>query len=205
MFALPQLSRVEPAIFVGTSGATGTEWKNWLKPPGVTMVYILAIGGGGGGGGGFTRATGNAGGGGGGGGSGAMSTLLIPACVLPDSLYVQAGAGGVGGTANGNGSNGVVSQVSIGPGTAAQNLILLANSGGAATAGTSGAGGSPGSGGGASTANAMVYSPTRAYRAVHGRADRGRGWRPDRGRGHVNRARVYERPGDRRSRWSGHH
>ena len=66
----------------------------WIKPPNISMVYILAIGGGGAGGSGTTLPYY----GGGGGASGGINTMLYPASIIPDILYVRPGSGGVPGT-----------------------------------------------------------------------------------------------------------
>ena len=81
---------------------------SWVKPKGITMVSITAIGAGGGGGGGDTGAsTAVVRSGGSGGGSGAITRLIIPEMFITDSLYVVVGAGGAGGVSGGGtGSNG---------------------------------------------------------------------------------------------------
>ena len=70
------------------------EVHTWTKPVGCNFVYIVAAGGGGYGGNGFTRAAGVAGGGGGGGGSSQLITMLVPAFLLPDTLFIKVGTGG---------------------------------------------------------------------------------------------------------------
>ena len=94
-----------------------TPWANWVKPRGVSMVYITCIGSGSGGGGGMTGATATVRGGGGGGASGAIARLIIPARFLPDTLYLQVGVGGAGGAAAGAGGAGNRSFVSVAPNT----------------------------------------------------------------------------------------
>jgi hypothetical protein len=85
----------------------------WQKPRSCNFVYITVIGGGGGGGS-SSNVSGN-GGGGGGGGSSSITHILIPSTLLPDTLYIQVGLGGAGGTAGGDGSSGGQSYVSIRP------------------------------------------------------------------------------------------
>ncbi len=140
------------------SGNT-TSWSSWVKPRGAQMIYMMAISGGGGGGGGHTRVAGGDGGGGGGGGTGAIARFFGPACMVPDTLYVQAGAGGLGGTAGGGGGGQPgISYVSIGgypSGTLASftvdnNLFLQSHSGGSIAGG----------GGGAATAGAAGAAAT---------------------------------------------
>ncbi len=86
-------------IFTG-SGAASTFF-TWHKPDGCTLLYIICVGGGGGGGtgslngisGGSSTTTAA---GGGGGGAGAICKLIIPAFMLPDTLFIQPGIGGAG-------------------------------------------------------------------------------------------------------------
>ena len=77
----------------------------WVKPRGISIIEIVAIGAGGGGGGGLSKTSTLVGAGGGGGGSGAISKLIIPAIFVTDSLVVRVGVGGSGG-AGGNGTAG---------------------------------------------------------------------------------------------------
>ena len=76
---------------------------SWIKPQGITMVSITAIGAGGGGGGGATSGFG-----GGGGGSGGITRLTIPEMFITDSLIIRVGTGGAeGATDGGTGGNGL--------------------------------------------------------------------------------------------------
>lgn len=128
-----------------------TQWQQWVKPSGVTMVYMIAIAGGGGGGGGFTGISGSARGGGGGGASSGVVTALVPAIFLPDVLKISVGLGGLGasgsGVAGGNGTNSYIAYgVGLNAGSSIPNIILEsganAPSGGAAgSAAGGGAGG----------------------------------------------------------------
>jgi hypothetical protein len=112
-----------------TVGITSTSWRTWEKPRGISMIHITCFGGGQGGGGGISVAQQ----GGNGGGSGGQTTLLIPAHVLPDVLYVSPGKGGAGATVFGvtRGDAGTASYVSIAPSTAAIYVACFANGGGA--------------------------------------------------------------------------
>lgn len=76
---------------------------SWIKPIGITMISITAIGAGGGGGGGDTLALASARFGGGGGGSGAITRLIIPEMFISDSLIINVGEGGAGGASGGGG------------------------------------------------------------------------------------------------------
>ncbi len=80
----------------GTNVTAALNWQNWTKPRGTSMVYMLCIGGGGAGGAGHSAASGNQRGGGGGGGSGALTSLMLASTLLPDSLKIAVGTGGVG-------------------------------------------------------------------------------------------------------------
>jgi hypothetical protein len=134
--------------FYGDATTTLLQWKTWSKPRGVNWVYIIAVGGGGGGSTGG-RAASTTGGGGGGGGSGGQTTLLIPATFLPDTLYIQTGAGGAASTTGAaSGNAGIATYVTIEPSTTitANMTLLLANGGSAG--GAEATTGSPGGNGG---------------------------------------------------------
>ena len=84
------------------------EVRTWTKPAGCNFVYIVAAGGGGFGGNGFSGAAGTARGGGGGGGTGLFATLLVPAFLIPDTLFIKVGRGGIRATST-NGTSTVIS------------------------------------------------------------------------------------------------
>ncbi len=124
-------------IFGGPMGAS-TQWLEWRKPRGVTMVYMLLIGGGGGGGGGFTGVSTSARGGGAGGACSSLACHIFPAFLLPDILKVSVGLGGAGGTGSGvAGGAGTISYIATGVGLTAGSTIpnILAESGNAAPGG----------------------------------------------------------------------
>lgn len=126
-------------LYQGFSSSNGGQWMTWRKPRGVTHVVIVAHAAGGGGGSGAVGAASSAGGGGGG-GSGGLAILNVPAILLPDVLYVSAGAGRIG--------TGFNSYVCFSPSTDDGSRLLLANGGtvgGAASGGTAGTGGGAGS------------------------------------------------------------
>jgi len=123
----------------------------WAKPRGASMVYIQAIGAGGGGGNGFTRASGVQGGGGGGGGGAGIGTLLVPAYLLPDILYVFVGSGGLATIA------GVDSVVSFYPSASSPSLIY----------GPGGNAGGTGTGAAGGAASGIVAAPTTATRFLN--------------------------------------
>jgi hypothetical protein len=142
---------------IQTFNGNGGAWESWTKPNDAMLIHILCIGGGGGGGGGYkgnVLATKN---GGAGGGSGAVTSMYIPAFLIPDTLYVQVGVGGVGGlgaTASlsngGGGTSGSISYVSLYPNTTLiGNLLLIANGAGGGQGGNNST--SSGGSGGAAT------------------------------------------------------
>lgn len=142
-------------IFTNPAPAAFTNWHTYNKPRGASMLYIFMFGAGAGGGGGVVATSR-----GGGGGSGAQATLIIPAILLPDILYIQVAAGGIGGTgtsaapANTGGNALSHSIVSVEPSAStAPNAFLLQSGnvlatggqgGQSAAAGTGGAGGTVG-------------------------------------------------------------
>lgn len=158
----------------------GGAWMSWNKPRGASMCYMLCIGGGGGGGGcnSNTNSSDFTGMGGGGGSSG-LATLVIPALLLPDTLYVQVGAGGAGG-AGGSGSGatagsaGGVSYVSLSKNTSAPNVVLYsggaAGGGGVALPSTSSTTSSGAAGSAASAATNTVLGTLGLFNAVAGQA-----------------------------------
>lgn len=107
-------------IFYVTSGSA---WQTWQKPRNAKMVEIFCLGSGAGG------ATASAGGtarnGAQGGGSAGIVRGIIPAFLLPDTLYIQVAKGGTGSfNASGvNGENGGISYVGLQPSTSEQTLI----------------------------------------------------------------------------------
>ena len=103
-----------------------TDWQTWTKPRNCKFIWMMCIGAGNGGGGMSTSTIAGLSGA----GSGAVTKVLFPSNVLPDTLYIQPGVGGVGGVSGGtNGGIGGRSYVSILPSTAAMNVACI--SGGA--------------------------------------------------------------------------
>jgi hypothetical protein len=118
--------------FEGTSRGSLTQWEVWKKPRGAKWIHMIGVGGGGGGGTGINTDAGNASGGGASGSSGGQSVVQIPAMLVPDVLYIQAGQGGAGATVSGgNGSPGTITYVCISPYTtiAPAGTFLLATGG----------------------------------------------------------------------------
>lgn len=122
--------------FYGTSQTTLIQYQTWRKPRGAKMLYIICVGGGASGGTGSNNLGSNSGGGAGG-GSGAQSTVLIPAALVPDVLYIQAGRGGASITANTTaGAAGVPSYVLTEPLSSMANACCLAIGAAGAAGGT---------------------------------------------------------------------
>lgn len=169
-FGLPPRTRANVQIF--RPEASTNSWQRWGKPRGATMIYAIAIGGGAGGGGGFTRATTADGAGGGGGGTGAVTRIIMPALMVPDVLWVQAGVGGLGGAAGSPGSAGGISYISMGPNPAGSvanmttdnNLFLMSNAAGAG-AGGGGTGTTAGAAGAAGTISVIGSQNRGGYMA----------------------------------------
>ena len=155
--------------FIGTSSATvstgagGQQLQTWNKPRGVNWVYILAAGGGGSGSVGGNATT--TGGGGGGGGSGSQATLLIPAFMIPDTLYILAGRGGISGTTVAlAGTAGTPTYVLIEPDTTITTNMILVQANGGSGGGAEATSGSPGGSGGTSPGgNALGFRGIRLY------------------------------------------
>jgi hypothetical protein len=132
-----------------------TTWHVWNKPSGIKFVYFLVVGGGGSGGGGRSAGN-NSGGGGGGGGSGGFATILCPAFILPDILYIQPGIGGARADGGTSGNTGNLSYVSFEPNTTASASILIQS--GTSPAGGGGVGTNTGTGAGTVGAGSTVWS-----------------------------------------------
>lgn len=140
------------------------QWHTWNKPKGCSLVYILCIGGGGGGGCDVNNS------GAGGGGASGTTRVLIPASLLPDRLYIQVGAGGVGApTTGGTGSSGVLSYVSIAPSATITASNIVAVSGTAAATGGQ-ASNTNGAGSTAATIANMPLAGLGRFQAIVGQA-----------------------------------
>lgn len=171
LFNLPPTTSANVQVFTGpVSTVTNVQWFTWTKPRGVSMIEFIGIGSGSGGGGAFSNIAGSTRGGSGGGASGGMARVLIPAIFIPDVVYLQIGAGGVGGIptatnvvpalAN-DGTAGVITYVSVAPNTAAGNVILR-SSNAAPTRGQCGSGTAAGSNGAGGTIATIANMPIAA-------------------------------------------
>jgi hypothetical protein len=167
------------STFYSTSATTLTQWQTWRKPRGCNFVYILGVGGGGAGSSGIAGAAAG-GGGGAGGGSGSQTTVLIPAMLIPDVLYIQAGNGGIGTNTGGvAGTNGLPTYVSVEPSTTlTPNVILLrANGGFGGGASASNAGSTGGIAGTAAATTEMPLAGRGKFNILAGIAGTGGGAR----------------------------
>jgi hypothetical protein len=174
VFNFPSNFKGDVQIF-HANNQSSTSYQQWIKPRGTSMSYFFLVGGGGGGGGGHQKASGTNGGGGGGGGSACISRLLIPSFLLPDTLYVKVGAGGLGGAASSAGAAGVPSIVATSPQSLPQGLVspsALIVSDSDTVAGGGGGGGTLGAAGAAGTAGSpsgiIPPSFTGLYSAIAG-------------------------------------
>ena len=158
-------------IYFGTNLQTGLPSPSiyfWVKPRGITMVHITAIGGGGGGGAGVASATSTAGSGGSGGGSGAITRLTIPAIFLPDSLEITVGFGG-NGAATGNGVSGGNTFIDSARGSdVAATRIIQAGGGVSGQGGTAGGGTAGGAGGNIGVLTNGVYQALGTWVSIAG-------------------------------------
>jgi len=134
-------------VWMYNSPMSSLQWQTWIKPQEYSNFYIYVAGGGGGGGAGVgavsqTHA-------GAGGGSAALSVVYAPSYLLPETLYIQVGAGGIGGTSNTvSGTAGSTSYLCYYPSTDASNVIIYANGGGGGTTGAGSISTVPGGSGG---------------------------------------------------------
>jgi hypothetical protein len=157
--------------FMGNANAL-TTWQTWRKPRGVKWIYMIGVGGGASGQTGINSGTSS--GGGAGGSSGAQTMLMIPAMFIPDTLYIQAGQGGVGATTSGALSvAGTNSYVMVEPGlvTAVQTVLLVAfGSNAGDTVPTATAGGVPAPAASVATIANMPLAGRGQYQFLAGQA-----------------------------------
>ena len=138
IFNIPNNLHSNQIFYTTASGATN-QWQIWNKPSGCNFVFFTVIGGGGAGGSGTNNTGASATAGAGGGGSSSITKGFFSAINLPDTLYIQVGAGGsTNRTSGGAGNNGSLSYVSVLPNTTSINILL--QSGAVAAFGGTGAG-----------------------------------------------------------------
>lgn len=136
-FDIPTEGHADIKIFNMPSTTTNLMWTAWEKPRGKSMLHAICIGGGAGGGGGFTGIATSARGGGGSGGSSGTTRVTVPLAFLPDTLYIQVGAGGQGvGSGGGTAGSGILSYISMQPGNNGGNILATSGSAGPTGGGT---------------------------------------------------------------------
>jgi hypothetical protein len=157
MFGTPQGAEVSD--FFGNSITAGAAWHSWTKRKTASMVHILLLGSGGNGGLGVAGANSTAAGGGGG-GSGGQTSVLIPAYMLPDVLFISLAYGG----------SAVASYVSFDRTTTAQSLLAIANGGGNGGNAAGATAGAAGAAGGVATIAGMPRAGSGIYTLLAGQA-----------------------------------
>jgi len=141
LFGLPRNTLADVQVFRANSYGTSIGWSTWRKRPGANMVSIFAVSAGGKGGNGVVGANSTAAGGGGGGSSG-QAYLIMPANMLPDTLFVSV-MGGAGASAGNS------TYVAVTPNEGSvYNLLIRVQVGGA---GGNASGATAGAAGGAGT------------------------------------------------------
>lgn len=138
--------------FYCNSQSSGSAFSLWRRPPGAKMLYMLTIGGGGSGGNGVVAAAASAAGGGGG-GTGGQTTLLIPAWMLPEELFICVGRAGAA-------DQGKQTSVCVSPDTAVNggSAACIANGGNSGGNASSGNAGSAGGAAAVANVNQMYWA-----------------------------------------------
>jgi hypothetical protein len=161
---------------VSRGAGLGSTYQTWIKPPGISFVHITAIGAAGGGSGAYIYQAGVAARGGSGGGSGAMTSVFLPAYLVPDILYISVAVGGNGGAASTStsanaGSNGIgATYVAFYPVDSAGYALCIANAGNAGTAPAGGAGAVGGTAGANVSSTALPTSQIGLRNYLSGQA-----------------------------------
>jgi hypothetical protein len=176
--ATPGGAAVTSTASTGSPGVSSfifanVQWQTWKKPRGVKWVYMLGVGGGASGGTGVI--TGTTSGGGAGGGSGSQTVVMVPAMMVPDTLYIMCGNGGYPQQTNSSlpGLPGTPTFVSIEPylGMDLNKNILWANPGNVGgTGATTATGGVAGTAASAATIAYMPLAGRGFYNSIAGQA-----------------------------------
>jgi len=161
---LPTQGFSDIQYFSGNSATVGSRWETWYKPRGDSMVYIIMVGSGGAGGNSVLGAASTAAGGGGG-GSGGITTLTIPAIMLPDELYISLAIGNIGNasTSVAAGFSSYIAIMHTSGAPIANNVIAVANSGASGGASTGATAGPAGTAGAIATIAAMPLGGMGQY------------------------------------------
>ena len=161
---LPANTHADVQYFSANSATVGAKWDTWYRPRGDLMVMIILVGSGGGGGNSVLGAASTAAGGGGG-GSGGVTILTIPACFLPDELYISLAIANAG-NASTSAAAGFASYVAImhtSGAPVANNVIAIANSGASGGASTGATAGPVGTAGAVATIATMPLGGMGQY------------------------------------------
>lgn len=153
VFNLSSEAILDIQVFNAVSGPASTGWQVWKKPRGSKFVYMLAVGGGGSGS--TASNTTATSGGGGGGASGVCATLCTASMLIPDTLYISVGPGGISpvlALASNQGSN---TYISLEPSINTDSTLLYASRGLGGISPTATAGGAQRSAGPSSTIGSM--------------------------------------------------
>lgn len=140
-----QDSNMDVRVFVG-SRSTAQRYV-WTKPKGAKEVFIFLTGSGGGGGSGFSGASGTTRGGGSGGAPGAITTLTVPAFLIPDNLFLKL----AGGAAAAQSDASFPSRILMTDNNDLTNVLIGSGNGAAGSTGTASGGGAAAVGANAST------------------------------------------------------
>jgi hypothetical protein len=96
-------SQQDIKVYYANSGSFG--YQTWAKPRKCNFIYILSIDGGGGGTSGTSTLLNSNTVNNSGGGSGGVARAIINANLVPDTLYIKVGKGGIGGASTSGGAN----------------------------------------------------------------------------------------------------
>src|SRR5262245_50300075 len=147
----PREGLIDYRVFYADRRTTSSTSHQYTRPAGARMAFIWRVDAAGGGGGGRSRTAGSAGGGGGGGPGGSIARIITPWDLIPDTLFINVGRGGTGGSVNSNGGAGVRSWITgisyDGAGSVSSSVGILGLNGasiGFGSAGTTGGGGAGG-------------------------------------------------------------
>ena len=166
-------NQYKDSVYTGPIGTnTSSSVFYWIKPRGITMVHITAIGAGGGGGAG-NASTNTAASGGSGGGSGAVTRLTIPAIFLTDSLEITVAGGGNGGPTGGGSTAGNTFVDCARGSDVAGTRIIQANGGSGGNVGAAGAASTGGGAGAIGVQTNAVYQALGTWVSVAGQAGGG--------------------------------
>jgi hypothetical protein len=153
-------------IFYTTGGTN--DWQTWIKPRGAKFIQVFCLGAGGSGA--TAASAAGARNGASGGGSGGITKALIPAFLLPDTLYIQVGLGGIpsinSGTGAATGTGGGNSYISLSPSITISSVLIASSTNGAAGGSATVANGSAGAT--VFTSTVAGFSPLSIFNSIAG-------------------------------------